>query len=93
MSANRNDVDLPEGSFLADLASARVRFATSTTFFGSAFVQYNAETDQLVSNLRLDFRHAPLSDVFLVLVDRRHLPTGVTLERSVAVKVTRLLAF
>ena len=93
VSANRNDVDLPEGSFLADLASARVRFATSTTFFGSAFVQYNAETDQVVSNLRLDFRHAPLSDVFLVLVDRRHLPTGVTLERSVAVKVTRLLAF
>jgi hypothetical protein len=56
-------------------------------------VQYNAETDQVVSNLRLDFRHAPLSDVFLVWVDRRHAPTGVTLERSVAVKITRLLAF
>jgi hypothetical protein len=93
LSAIRNDVDLPEGSFLADLASARVRFAASTAFFGSAFVQYNAATDQVVSNLRLDFRHAPLSDVFLVLVDRRHAPTGVTLERSVAVKVTRLLAF
>jgi hypothetical protein len=93
VSANRNDVDLPEGSFLADLASARVRFAASTTLFGSAFVQYNAETDQVVSNLRLNFRHAPLSDVFLVLVDRRHAPTGVILERSVAVKVTRLLAF
>lgn len=93
LSANRNDVDLPEGSFLADLASARIRFAASTALFGSAFVQYNAETEQVVSNLRLDFRHAPLSDVFLVLVDRRHAPTGVTLERSVAVKVTRLLAF
>ena len=93
LSTSRDDVDLPEGAFLADLASARVRFAASTALFGSAFVQYNAETDQLVSNLRLDFRHAPLSDVFLVLVDRRHVPTGVTLERSVALKVTRLLAF
>ena len=93
VSGTRNDVDLPEGSFLADLASARVRFAASTRLFGSAFAQYNAETDQVVSNLRLDFRHAPLSDVFLVWVDRRHAPTGVTLERSVAVKITRLLAF
>jgi hypothetical protein len=93
VSATRNDVDLPEGSFLADLASARVRFAASTTLLGSAFVQYNAETDQVVSNLRLNFRHAPLSDAFLVLVDRRHAPTGTILERSVAVKVTKLLAF
>jgi hypothetical protein len=93
LSGSRNDVDLPQGSFLADLASARVRFAGSTRFFGSAFVQYNAESDQLVSNVRLDWRHAPLSDVFLVFVDRRHVPTRTLLERSVALKVTRLLAF
>lgn len=93
LSANRNDVDLPQGGFVADLVSGRVRFATSTRVFGSAFVQYNAESDQLVSNLRLNFRHAPLSDLFLVLVDRRHMGTRAVLERSVAVKVTRLFAF
>ncbi|HWP37711.1 MAG TPA: DUF5916 domain-containing protein [Gemmatimonadales bacterium] len=93
VSGSRNDVNLPQGDFLADLASARVRFAGSTKLFGSAFVQYNAESDQLVSNLRLDWRHAPLSDVFLVLVDRRHVPTRTVLERSVALKVTRLFAF
>jgi hypothetical protein len=86
-------VDLPEGAFIADLASARIRFATSTSLFGGAFVQYNAASEQLVSNLRLDWRHAPLSDAFLVLVERRHLPTRTLLERSVAVKVTRLFAF
>jgi hypothetical protein len=93
ISGSRTDVDLPQGAFFADLASARVRFAGSTKLFGSAFVQYNAESDQLVSNLRLDWRHAPLSDVFLVLVDRRHVPTRTVLERSVALKVTRLFAF
>ena len=93
VSANRNDVDLPQGSFLADLASARVRFAASTTLFGSAFIQYNAESEQLVSNLRLNWRHAPLSDAFLVLVERRHTPTNTLLERSLALKVTRLFAF
>lgn len=93
LSANRNDVDLPEGAFVADLVSGRVRFATSTRFFGSVFVQYNAESEQLVSNLRLDFRHAPLSDVFLVLVERRDMRAHTVLERSVALKVTRLFAF
>ncbi|HXV86166.1 MAG TPA: DUF5916 domain-containing protein [Gemmatimonadales bacterium] len=93
LSANRNDVRLPEGSFLADLASARVRFAASTRLFGSAFVQYNAESEQLISNVRLNWRHAPLSDAFVVLVDRRHAPSNTVLERSLALKVTRLFAF
>ncbi len=93
LSGDRSDVDLPQGGFVADLVSGRVRFATSTRLFGSAFVQYNAETDQLVTNLRLDFRHAPLSDLFVVFVDRHDLRTGTVLDRSLALKVTKLFAF
>ncbi len=92
-SFQRNDVDLPGGSFLADIASARVRYAWSTRLFGSAFVQYNTQSRSLVTNARVNFRYAPLSDVFLVFTERRNRDTHVLNERSVALKVTRMVAF
>lgn len=92
-SFQRNDVDLPGGSFLADIASARLRYAWSTRLFGSAFVQYNTQSRSFVTNARINFRYAPLSDVFLVFTERRNRNTGTLNERSVALKVTRLFAF
>jgi len=92
-SFQRNDVNLPGGSFLADVASARLRYAWSTRLFGSAFVQYNTQSKSFVTNARVNFRYAPLSDVFLVYTDRRNRETSVLNERSVALKVTRLMAF
>ena len=92
-SFQRNDVALPGGSFLADIASARLRYAWSTRLFGSAFVQYNTQSRSLVTNARVNFRYAPMSDVFLVYTERRNRNTGTLNERSVALKVTRLFAF
>ena len=93
LSLQRNQVDLARGSFDADVAGLRVRYSWSTALFGSAFVQYNAESKQLVTNARINFRYAPLSDVFLVYTDRRNQRTDVTNDRSVAIKATRLIAF
>jgi len=93
LSLQRNQVDLPRGSFDADVAGLRVRYSWSTALFGSAFVQYNAESKQLVTNARINFRYAPLSDVFLVYTDRRNQRTDVTNERSIAIKATKLVAF
>jgi hypothetical protein len=92
-SFQRNDVDLPGGSFLADVASARMRYAWSTRLFGSAFVQYNTQSKSFVTNARVNLRYAPLSDVFLVYTERRNRETNVMNERSVALKITRLMAF
>lgn len=92
-SFQRNDVDLPGGSFLADVASTRIRYAWSTRLFGSAFVQYNTQSKSFVTNARVNFRYAPLSDVFLVFTERRNRETNVRNERSMALKVTRLMAF
>jgi hypothetical protein len=41
----------------------------------------------------VNFRYAPLSDVFVVYTERRNRETNVMNERSVALKVTRLMAF
>jgi hypothetical protein len=92
-SAEHNDLTLAGRSFRADVFGGRLRYAASTRFFASAFVQYVESSDELVSNIRLNYIHAPLSDVFVVLTDRRSLAGGGTAERVLTVKATRLVAF
>ncbi len=94
-SAQHNAVSLPDTNFTADLYTARIKYAYSTTLYFGAFVQYNADADQVVTNLRLNFIHAPLSDFFLVLTERRDVSPGGrgVLERFVTAKVTKLFAF
>jgi hypothetical protein len=55
-------------------------------------VQYLEASNELVSNLRFNFIHAPLSDIFLVLTERRTLDADVS-ERVITLKVSKLLAF
>lgn len=53
-------------------------------------------TDELVSNVRFNLIHAPLSDLFLVYTERRSLVDSVSApapERGFTLKVTKLLAF
>jgi hypothetical protein len=92
LDANHNAVTAQGNSFSADLYSVRVQYALSTTLNFSAFVQYNTAVDEVVSNVRADFIHAPLSDLFLLFTERRSAGGGV-LERFLTVKVTRLLLF
>ncbi len=92
-TVDHNAVRLREGRFDADAAGAKLVYAFSRKLFTSAFVQYNGTLDQLVTNLRLDLIHAPLSDLFVVLVERRDLGESRVLERTLAVKVTKLVGF
>jgi Domain of unknown function (DUF5916) len=93
LTMDRNRVALDEGSFNAEVAAARLVLATSRKLFTSAFMQYDNASHQLVTNLRLDWIHAPLSDLFIVLVDRRDASTRMLLERTLALKVTKLVGF
>lgn len=92
-SVARNAVSVRGTDFTADLYTARIRYAYSTRLYLGAFVQYNADADQVVTNVRLNFIHAPLSDFFLVLTERRDVRADVVLERVVTAKLTKLLAF
>jgi hypothetical protein len=93
VSASHNRVALPDARFTADVVGTRVSYAHSTRLYSSAFVQYNQALDQLVTNLRLNFIHAPLSDLFLVLTERRDLARDEVVERVLSLKMTRLLGF
>jgi hypothetical protein len=92
-SLDMDDVDLPAGSFTSNVYRGRVRFALSPRAFTSALVQYNDTEEQLVSNLRFNLVHAPLSDLFIVYTERRDLRNDRVLERLATVKITRYLLF
>jgi len=93
LSVEHNDVRLPEGSFTADVFGARLNYAWSTRLLASAFVQYNSAADEVITNLRLNFIHSPLSDIFLVYTERRDAGGSGVLDNRLTLKVTKLFSF
>jgi hypothetical protein len=71
----------------------RFTYAFTPRSFLNAFIQYNADTHQISSNIRFDLTHHPLSDLYLVYNDRRDTVTGQLLERAFIVKLTNLFNF
>jgi hypothetical protein len=74
-----------------------MQFGYNTRTFLSSFVQYNRVERELLTNVRFNLIHAPLSDIFLVFSERRR--TGITagdvalIDRGITLKVTRLFQF
>lgn len=96
---SRDVIHLRDGTrFSTDLATLRLDASMSTRMFLNAFVQYNSVTRQLASNIRYQFIHHPLSDVFLVYNDARFIdvarPTAQQVPgRSLTLKFTHLFSF
>lgn len=93
LDGTHNRVEVQGDSFTADLYSARLQYAVDTKLSFSGFVQYNQAADEVVTNLRAAYIHAPLSDLFLLYTERRGGGGVGVLERFFTVKVTRLLLF
>lgn len=94
LSAQHNRIDMPGyAPITADVYGARLNAFFSTRLLTSAFVQYNQATEELVSNVRVNWIHAPLSDLYVVLTERRDTRAGRVLERLLSIKATRLLSF
>ena len=92
--ADRNRIEIPgAGALTADIYGLRAQVIPSTRLMTSAFIQYNGATEELISNVRLNWIHAPLSDLFVVWTERRHMASGTTMERALSLKVTRLVSF
>lgn len=90
---SHNRVNLPNGSFRTTLVGARLSYGFSPRLFLNGFFQYNADTHQVSSNIRFNFIHHPLSDLYLVYNDRRDTLSGQLVERTFIVKVTNLFSF
>lgn len=94
LSIDHNRIDLPgQAATTADVYGTNLDVFVSTTLMASAFVQYNEAQDQMVTNLRFRWIHAPLSDLYIVLTERRDTAANQALDRFLTAKVTKLVAF
>jgi hypothetical protein len=89
-SLTRNVIDLPQGTFAANLARFRLDWSFTPRMFLNAFVQYNGEVDSWLSNIRFNLIHRPLSDIYVVWNETR-LPGDS--RRALMLKYTHLIAF
>jgi hypothetical protein len=97
----RNDVDLPNGSFKADIASFRLDYAFSPTISLRTLTQHNSLTDQWSTSARLRWIFRPGSDIYVVYDEvRRDVPNTVdpllidkNRDRQLLVKMTYLFSF
>lgn len=89
-------VDLPYGDFTARVLSGRFIVTPNPRMMLSSLMQYNAATSSLSSSARLRWEYRPGSELFVVYSDGRDtLPIGIPtlLNRSLAVKITRLIRY
>ena len=70
-SLSFNWVDLPQGSFRADLAVTRVNYAFTPRMFLSGLVQYSSGNNMISTNLRLRWEYRPGSELFVVYTEGR----------------------
>ena len=94
LSADHNRISLPgQGSVSAAAYSSQLQYFFSTALVAMARVQYDQSGDLLLTDLRLNWIHAPLSDLYLVFTEQRDTREDRLLQRLVTLKVTRLLPF
>jgi len=87
---NYDKISLPDPYSSADilLISPRFELTFSKTLFWSTLVQYTNQRDNLGINSRLQWRFAPLSDLFLVYNDNYFVNTFAPKVRSINLKLT-----
>ena len=95
-SVSLNWVRLPDGEFSAPVTGSRIIFTPNARTALSSLIQYNRSAHTLSSSVRLRWEYRGGSELFIVYSDGRNtLGSGYPklLNRSVAVKITRLLRF
>jgi hypothetical protein len=91
-----NWVRLPFGDFTARLVGLRFSVAPTARLGFSALTQFNPGSHSLTSSARMRWEYTPGSELFVVYSDGRDTAAGdfpLLLNRSIAVKATRLLRF
>ena len=95
LGVRRNEVELPNGSLVADIWSLRFTWAISPLMTTNALIQYNSLAEDFLTNIRFNFIHTPGSDLFLVLTDQRGVDGDqwALADRGLVAKLTYLIRF
>jgi hypothetical protein len=94
-SLSLNWVDLAYGDFATRLFTTRFNFTPTPRLLVSSLVQINTSSHTVSSSARLRWEYVPGSELFVVYSDGRDTqpPGSALLNRSFAVKITRLVRF
>jgi hypothetical protein len=87
----REAIRLGSGGFVAELAGLRADWSLTTRTFLNAFLQYDGAQKAWFSNVRFNFIHRPLSDVYIVWNEGRGSGSGDS--RALILKYTHLVEF
>ena len=88
--ASYNKVEMPAPYTSADLilVGPRLDITFTEKLYFTTFVQYNNQIDNVNVNMRLQWRYAPVSDLFIVYTENAY-PTGWnTKNRGIALKLS-----
>lgn len=90
MNLNYDRITLPEPYPSADiwLVVPRIEITFTKSIFWSTLIQYSNQRDNFGINTRLQWRFAPLSDLFLVYTDNYFIDTFSPKSRSINLKLT-----
>src|SRR5262245_56465211 len=88
----RDMIETPGASFNTNLLSLRIDGSFTTRMFLNAFIQYNSVTHEVLSNIRFNVIHHPLSDLFVVY-NESHPTMTAPISRAVIVKLTQMISF
>lgn len=90
LDLNYDNIALPAPFPSADiwLISPRINITFSKSIFWSSLIQYSNQRDNLGFNSRLQWRFAPLSDLFIVYNDNYFVDTFMPKSRSINLKLT-----
>ena len=93
---NRTDGDLgqPDSDFVTAVWTTRLNYSFTTNMFLDSLAQYDQDKHRFNANVRFNFIHHPLSDLYVVY-NEQQITNDATINpgRSVIVKFTRMMAF
>lgn len=89
-SVNYNDITLPEPYNSANLVLINPKLDITFTdkIFLTTFVQYNDQINNLNTNIRFQWRFAPVSDLFIVYTENSYTKDFTTKNRGLVVKIS-----
>ena len=85
----RNDIDLPQGDFVTNLANLRVAYNFSTSVFAQTLVQYNDRTKRWSTNLRFSWLDTAGTGLHIVYNDTEAFDGLGPVNRAFVVKYSR----
>jgi hypothetical protein len=87
----RNDIDLPQGDFVTNLASARMTYNFSTLINASALIQYNDRTRRWSTNLRFNWLRTAATGLYVVYNDTEAFNGFGPVSRAFVIKFSHML--